>query len=81
MFYINNIFANTFRGKRHSCKIKEVPYSVKIAKFLTIYTRHSQPAISKWVVCLRVYMGVWRYLTECGQQPTSFVLRASYLVA
>lgn len=50
MFYINNIFANTFRGKRHSCKIKEVPYSVKIAKFLTIYTRHSQSAIE--VGCL-----------------------------
>lgn len=72
MSCLYNIFANTFRGKRHCWKNKKVPYSVEIAKFLT-YTQGTANLLYLSGLSVYVYIGVWRYLTESGQQPTFFM--------
>lgn len=53
-------------------KNKKVPYSVEIAKFLT-YTQGTADLLYLSGLSVYVYIGVWRYLTESGQQPTFFI--------
>lgn len=72
-----NIIVYLYRLSNDIFRNLEVPYFVKIASFNS--TQGASPCYIRGLL-VYVCIGLWRYLTKCGQQPASFIKYSLYLI-